>query len=248
MAKWKILVVDDEEVTRNLLTDFFELKDYSVITAANGKKALEILRSESKEDKNFDLIITDISMPEMDGLELVAAINRDYFFIPIIIMTAVGDKDLVLNLLHSGICHYIDKPFIPNEMLKTVEAILERGEVPGAIGKLMTIQREINDLINLEVEKKNEKIKEWIKGGVQHRFNQPLTVLNGNISFLKKIYEKGFIAPDMALQMELIIEEMKRASFCIKDLIDMLCQINTMEPTPYAGEEEILDFEKSCGR
>ena len=85
MGAEKLLVVDDERDIRRLLGDFFELQGYQVYTAASGKEALEKLAVQP------DLILLDINMPDMDGMEVCRRI-RDHVTCPIVFLTARGGR------------------------------------------------------------------------------------------------------------------------------------------------------------
>lgn len=112
-----ILVVDDDKMILRLATE--ALKDYSegfnVITAMNGKQALQILSA-----SNVDLVITDIKMPVMDGYELLTHMSRNYRNIPIIVMTGFGSQEIAKQLKQKGVLHYIEKPFEINVLREKI--------------------------------------------------------------------------------------------------------------------------------
>ncbi|MCC0740658.1 response regulator transcription factor [Clostridioides sp. ZZV14-5902] len=115
----KILVVDDEEGIITLLKDYFEINDYEVYTAHNGKEALE------KISKNPDIILLDINMPEIDGIEVCSRI-RDYISYPILFLTAKIENTDKLNGFRVGADDYIVKPFDLEELGARVSAHLRR--------------------------------------------------------------------------------------------------------------------------
>ncbi|MDO5519792.1 MAG: response regulator transcription factor [bacterium] len=117
--KYKILVIDDESSIVSLLKDFFELKDYLVYTACDGKEAL------NKIDINPDIILLDINMPEMDGLELCTKI-RHFVSCPIVFLTARVEERERIQGLSVGGDDYIVKPFSIEELSARVEAHLRR--------------------------------------------------------------------------------------------------------------------------
>lgn len=99
----RVLIVDDNEHVRKLLLDFVSSNGYEVITACNGREALDIL-----EDKSFSLLITDLNMPEMDGIELVVKIRNIDISLPIIGMSS-DDKES--EFLRAGTDYFLSKPF-----------------------------------------------------------------------------------------------------------------------------------------
>ncbi len=117
----KLMIVDDEEtLTFSLYQTFIMAKqDYEVITASSGEEAAAKLA-----DDTFDLVITDISMPGMTGLELLAQIRQMYPQTAVIIMTAYGSEDKKEEALRIGAHHYIEKPFEIKEIKKLVMDIL----------------------------------------------------------------------------------------------------------------------------
>ncbi|WP_157150748.1 response regulator [Brachyspira sp. SAP_772] len=100
-----ILAVDDEENIRNLITYTLEAHDLEVLTAENGKVAITIL-----EHNPVDVIITDLLMPSMTGLALIREMKKRKNSIPIIIITAYGNTDMVKEIIAEGVFRLIEKP------------------------------------------------------------------------------------------------------------------------------------------
>jgi len=103
--KETILVIDDETAIRNSYRDYLEDLAYKVFSAENGKVGLQIFR---KED--IDLIVVDLRMPEMDGLEVLKVITSESSEIPIIVVSGTGVIDDVVEALHLGAWDYLLKP------------------------------------------------------------------------------------------------------------------------------------------
>lgn len=115
-----ILVVDDSAVDRLLPGGLLEKQlGCSVQYAASGKEALEHMARHVP-----DLVLTDLQMPEMNGLELVAAVKRDYPFVPVILMTALGSEEVAAQALREGAASYVPKYRLAMDLLPTVERIL----------------------------------------------------------------------------------------------------------------------------
>lgn len=120
MDKEVILVVDDEKEIRDLIGIYLANDGYSVIKVANGLEALNILKNE-----NIDLIILDIMMPVMDGLEACMKIREDKDM-PIIMLSAKSeDMDKIMGLT-TGADDYVSKPFNPLELLARVKSQLRK--------------------------------------------------------------------------------------------------------------------------
>ncbi|PZD96466.1 response regulator [Paenibacillus sambharensis] len=119
----KVLIVDDQNGIRILLMEVFSSEGYTTFQASNGKLALEIVRSESP-----DLVLLDMKIPGMDGLEIlkhVKAINRD---IKVIMMTAYGELDMIKEATELGALMHFTKPFDIDEMRMAVNMQLRGGE------------------------------------------------------------------------------------------------------------------------
>ena len=117
MEKKRILIVEDEELTRNLLVEVLKLCDYKIESVENGVEAIKRNAASS-----YDLIITDYKMPEMNGLELIRRIRIKNPSIPILVVTGDGPEG---ELLKSGALACIKKPFNISELQRIARAILD---------------------------------------------------------------------------------------------------------------------------
>lgn len=115
----KILVVDDEARMRKLVRDFLVKKDYIVLEAENGVEALDVFY----ENKDISLVILDVMMPKLDGIEVLKEI-RAYSKVPVIMLTAKGEERDELLGFDSGADDYISKPFSPRILVARVDALL----------------------------------------------------------------------------------------------------------------------------
>lgn len=121
MSSYKILVVDDELRMRKLIKDFLSTKDYEVLEAEDGQKALDIFNMHN----DINLIILDVMMPVLDGWATLREIRKTST-IPIIMLTARGEERDELFGFELGVDEYISKPFSPKILVARVEAILKR--------------------------------------------------------------------------------------------------------------------------
>jgi len=104
-AQPRILVVDDDETFRSLLDDFFQTKGYLFRGAENGEAALALIK-----DMTFELLLVDLLMPGMGGIELIRQAKRLRPDIRILVLTAYGDKESAIEALRLGVTDYIEKP------------------------------------------------------------------------------------------------------------------------------------------
>ena len=120
----KILIVDDEPDIRNILNILLCADGFTVLEAANGKQALEVLQ----KNASIDLILLDIMMPEMDGVTACQEI-RKYSMAPILFLTAKSQETDKMSAYHSGGDDYLTKPFSQAELLLKVKSLLRRYQV-----------------------------------------------------------------------------------------------------------------------
>ncbi len=117
----RILIVDDELRVRDLIKKYAKFEGYEVSEASNGLQALELCR-----DQNFDIVIMDVMMPELDGFSACKEI-RKFSNVPIIILSARGEEYDKIHGFEFGIDDYVVKPFSPRELMMRVAAVLKRG-------------------------------------------------------------------------------------------------------------------------
>lgn len=119
-TKSRILVVDDEDRIRRLIRMYLEREDFEIEEAANGKDALELALN-----NEYDLILLDIMMPEMDGYEVCTELRKEKTT-PIIMLTAKDEESNRVEGFEAGADDYIVKPFSPREVILRVKAVLRR--------------------------------------------------------------------------------------------------------------------------
>ena len=149
-----VMVVDDEPDTITLLKQVFINNGFNVSGALSGKEALRKLI-----DVNPSIIILDLLMPGMDGLETLAEIHK-ISNVPVIILSAVDQKEEIVKALRSGTDDYVTKPFNNDELIARVNSVLRRAEKTTAITSLSF--PEVNlaiDVKTYEVTYKNKKIQ-----------------------------------------------------------------------------------------
>jgi diguanylate cyclase (GGDEF)-like protein len=147
----KVLVVDDDPNTLDIIKLGLEFKNYRVITGTNGEEALELISSE-----NPDMVVLDVMMPKVDGLEVCRRTKENFFTsqIPIMLLTARGQVEHKVEGLSVGADDYLSKPFDMRELVARVEMILRRTRLsmeaspltglPGNIAIQREIQRRIS--------------------------------------------------------------------------------------------------------
>jgi len=119
-GKYKLLVVDDEESLRTILRDELSHRNYAVKDAENGQTALEILKNEKQ-----DIVLLDVRMPEMDGLELLRIIRKDNLARKVIMLTGVDELKIARESLQSGADDFMTKPFQFQSLFACLDRVLK---------------------------------------------------------------------------------------------------------------------------
>lgn len=145
MDRLKVLVVDDEERMRKLISDFLKIKGYETVEAGDGEEAIDVFFA----DKEIALIILDVMMPKMDGWEVLKTV-REHSKVPVIMLTARTEEPDELKGFEYGADEYISKPFSPKILVARVEAILRRSGVN---------QDEVVRVGGIEVDKSAHSVK-----------------------------------------------------------------------------------------
>ena len=128
-GRHRVLVTDDEPITRMLVKLLLEREQFEVLEAANGRDAVEIAIRERP-----DLLMIDLNMPEMDGYEAIARVRREMALamMPILVLTSEEGPGVERRVLELGADDYIIKPFDPEVLLSRVNAVFRRLKVMAA--------------------------------------------------------------------------------------------------------------------
>ena len=153
MSKGKILVADDEISIRQIVEARLKMAGYDVITAADGAEALELVKLEHP-----NLIVLDIMMPKMDGLQVCREVRKN-MTIPIIMLTAKGDVIDRIQALELGADDYVVKPFSPRELEARIKAVLRRIVNDNAKQSVIKIENIAIDTGKRQVVRGDQKIK-----------------------------------------------------------------------------------------
>jgi DNA-binding NtrC family response regulator len=121
MMSKRILVVDDQVSMRETLTDMLEILGYGSAAAGNGEEALQILERET-----FDLVIADLNMPRMDGIELLSRIKESWPNLPVVIITGYRTVHTEKKILQKGADGFIPKPCTLKRVKEIVAAALKK--------------------------------------------------------------------------------------------------------------------------
>ncbi|MDR2945197.1 MAG: sigma-54 dependent transcriptional regulator, partial [Candidatus Adiutrix sp.] len=138
-----ILIVDDEEHIRKIMSIMLGKHGYHCRTAASGEEALSIIGKES-----FDAVFTDMKMPGLDGLELLARVKADYPELVVVMVTAFASVDTAIQAMKAGAYDYVAKPFKEDEIVLILEKALERGRL---LDENRLLKKQIKERFDLSV-------------------------------------------------------------------------------------------------
>lgn len=214
-----ILVVDDDRKLTLLVRGFLEKEKYKVTEAYSGSMALDVI----KENKP-DLIILDVMMPEMDGIEACKKIkaDKDTKMIPIIMLTSMGNVRDKVQGLNAGANDYITKPFNPEELIARVKAQL----------RIKFLEEELF---------KKEETEAVAKMGIAtaHEINNPLTVIIGNLELI--LLKKENLDDEIIENLNSILDSAMR----IKEIVSKMINITKVVETEYVQGKKMIDLWKS---
>lgn len=115
-----ILLIDDDREYCRAMRKLFEKRGYEIYLALDGQEALEAM-----SDQMVDLILSDLRMPGIDGIELMEEIRRRKIKVPVIFVTGYGEVESYMDLMNMGAFDYLNKPIDPKELFRVVEMALE---------------------------------------------------------------------------------------------------------------------------
>lgn len=194
---YKILIVDDEYINQRVLEYHLSNVSENILKVSTGKQALEII----EENKDIDLVIMDMMLPDLLGYEICSMIRKKYsiFQLPIIMMTASNRPENLVSSFNSGANDYLRKPFSKDELLSRVNTLLTlKSSVNDALLLAQEISRanekiETLNFKNYESSKKVEKLIEYDKikteffANMSHELRTPLNVISSTIQLLKSL-------------------------------------------------------------
>lgn len=203
----RILVIDDEESIRSTLEEFLVLANYRVETAASGKEGLDRLGRDT-----FDLVLTDLRLPDIDGLEVIKWLRETQPALPVLVMTGHATVESTIRALRLGAYDYLQKPFRLDEIERTIENCLERQRLQRRNSELTEMNARLSEI---------ERIKDDLLATVSHEFRTPLTGLRGFLGILRA-QDMTNLRPDQLHALEAISENVRRLDEMIANLLALV--------------------------
>ena len=229
----KILVVDDEPDLEALIRQKFrkhiKANEYDFVFAENGRKALEVLA----EHDEIDLVLTDINMPEMDGLTLLSRLNEEDYFLKSIIVSAYGDMENIRTAMNLGAFDFITKPIdfkdLEITMVKTLKHIIQLRKSAETLRENDTLK------IYLDEIKAQKRLKDRFFAIISHDLRGPVNSFQG-LSQIISLYIK------QAKYEELVkmLDEVDQATDQLSKLLDNLLNWASSELSQIPYNPEII--------
>jgi DNA-binding response OmpR family regulator len=204
----KILIVDDVPENVFLLQDQLESENYNILTAYDGKAAIEKAVSECP-----DLILLDIVMPEISGIQVcnTLAENQETKKIPVILVTGKSDEEGIIEGLNAGALDFLRKPFTRIELLARIASAFKLSEAHTRIA---------------EAEQKNTFAATVVTAN--HRIKQPLTLISLSNAAIKRELNKEEISK------EAVLKRLDYIDAAVKEITGVLNQLNAMKKPVFA--------------
>jgi two-component system sensor histidine kinase/response regulator len=205
-----ILIVDDNEMNRDLLVGVLDRDEYQSLTAADGKSALQIV-----QEQKVDLILLDINMPYMDGYEVCERLkaNPQTRNIPVIFISALGETDNIVRGFDAGGGDYITKPFKYREVLARVEGQLT----------LYHQKRQIEEMIERErhQHKVLDELRKQFIGSATHDLKNPIFIISGYVDMMERV--PAIVENERAqVYINAIRRGVDKMNDLVRDMLDLL--------------------------
>lgn len=190
-VKRNILVVDDEEVIRNICLRSLEKKDYNVGLAENGINALDRIR-----EGIYEIVFTDIKMPMMDGMELLEIIKRDFPHLEVVVMTAFATIESAIDAMKKGAYDFILKPIKPDQIRVVADKCIEKVQLGKENQALRLANQKLVDL---------QEMKDKFMAITSHELRTPVSHLKGYLGIINDEYFQQLSASEKDQCMQIIL-------------------------------------------
>jgi len=215
----KILIAEDEPVSRTLLKTTLTKWGHEVVVCTDGAQAWRVLQGEESPN----LVILDWMMPELDGIQVCKKIREEVpdKLVYVLLLTTKGQKEDIITGLRAGADDYVTKPWEPDEL----QARLQVG------ARVIELQDNL-------VKSERHRALAQTAGAAAHEINQPLTVIMGNAELLLMTMDED--DPNRSQ-----IETFRKAGKRISEIVTKMASIQQFVTKPYVKGKEIVDFDAS---
>ncbi len=180
----KILIVDDDPDIRKMCSEALSTEEYQVITSGNGEEAFDLAKKE-----NFSVVLSDIRMPGMNGMELLVNLKNLNPDPTVIMFSGFGDMDTAVEAMKQGAFDYISKPLILDELKITIQMAIQQNQLRGENQKLKSELNETESPMNRSLTRipllnkfPDEDLEEFLNLGEIHAFSSQEVILEEGIA------------------------------------------------------------------
>jgi CheY-like chemotaxis protein len=231
------LVVDDSSLSRNIVAENISREGLTTIEAENGLQALDIVH---REKENIDIVITDLVMPEMDGVTLCENIRKEALLedLPIIFLTSMADQRHLLRVFQAGATDYLVKPFFQEELLARLQVHLEKSVL------IRQLRRTIADLKKAKKEQEEKQRLQGVvemAGAVCHELNQPIQAISGLAELMMMKTEADNPLVDQ-------IKKIKAQADRVGAITGKLVNVTAYRTKAHDGVTRIIDIDDAVGK
>ncbi|NPA95170.1 MAG: diguanylate cyclase [Thermodesulfobacteria bacterium] len=227
--KQKILIVDDDTSILDLLDHFLQRKGFDCKCAENGKKALELL-----EASPFTIVITDLIMPQIDGMELLKIVKESWPDTDVIVMTGYTKNFTYTDVIRAGASDFVQKPFTLDEIEAKLQRLIKERQLRHTL-KRLSVRDGLTDLFNRRFF--DHKLKEEVTRALRQKY--PLYLLLLDIDKFKEVNDmQGHQEGDKVLVT--LADTLKSST---RDHVDLLFRFGGDEFAvliPYASEDQAV--------
>jgi len=186
MTKKKVLVIDDEQIVLNSVNKILSHGDYEVETTLSGRQGLEWALS-----KSYDIVLTDVRMPDMGGMLILRDIKKAKPSLPVIILTGYANVQTAMQAMKLGAAEYIEKPFIPEQLLKAVNTAVSHADALMPEQQALVHKEEILRVLEraaADTEFVYKLLHRWADALEEYDLTGPekLALLTGDIEWIEK--------------------------------------------------------------
>ena len=246
--KKSILIVDDNESMRRSLALILGGKGYDTETAGTGREAME-----EAQRRFFNVVLLDIKLPDVEGIELLAPLNSMHHDMAVIMITGHASIETAVRAMNKGASAYITKPLNMEEVLATVREALEKQrlieekrqadeqlartvhDLKQTVAELRLANQKILEQQKSVIEEERLKVLLQMAGATAHELNQPLMALLGHIDLMER-------NQDNPEKLAHYMVEIKRAGERISDIVKKIQTLRHDETKPYIGETSIINL------
>ncbi len=217
----QILVVDDEPLIRRMVATALERAGHRVTEAADGREAWDRF-----QEQPFQMVVTDIRMPGLNGLELLDRVRSANPATEVVMITGFGDVDVVIQALRSGAANFVEKPFTAEEFVEQIGPTLCRCSLRAETSRLEE---------ELKTERKRREQGHRLAtlgrllAGLAHEVHKPLTFVKGNIELLQRLSKSSRTPghPPEVGDMEGLLDDLSYGVRRIEELMDTMQRLGT---------------------